>query len=144
MGSEHNFRASAFHQHCDNKGPTLSVILSDKERLFGGFTKANWDIQQHGKYSVDNEAFLIQFNERIKLKHKNNGTNAIHYNNSYMSTFGGGADIYICDQANTSNSSYCEINNTCYEFPQGKDKTWLAGSYNFKVLEIEVYTVKIL
>lgn len=143
MGSEHNFLASSFHKYCDNKGQTLSVILSDKQRLFGGFTKANWDIQQHGKYSVDNEAFLIQFNERIKLKHKNNGNNAIYNHNTHMSTFGEGHDIFIYDQANTNNSSASNLGTT-YEIPQGKDNTWLAGSYNFKVLEIEVYTVKIL
>ena len=59
-----------------------------------------------------------------------------------MCTFGGGHDLHICDQPNTSNSSYTSPN--AYEFPQGKDKNWLAGSYNFKVLEIEVYTVKFL
>ena len=117
--------------------------MSDKQRLFGGFTKANWDAQQHGKYSVDNEAFLIQFNERIKLKHKNNGTNAICNNNSYMSIFGDGHYICIFDQANTSSNSSCNLG-SAFEFPQGKDNTWLAGSSNFKVLEFEVYIVKIL
>ena len=37
-GSDHNFRAAAFHQYCDNKGPTLSVIKSDSNRIFGGYT----------------------------------------------------------------------------------------------------------
>lgn len=41
-GSEHDFKANAFHSYCDNKGPTLSVILSDTNRLFGGFTSKNW------------------------------------------------------------------------------------------------------
>jgi hypothetical protein len=60
-----------------------------------------------------------------------------------MCTFGGGHDLHICDQANTNNSSYTNHGST-YEIPSGKDKNWLAGSYNFKVIEIEVYTVKIL
>jgi hypothetical protein len=60
-----------------------------------------------------------------------------------MCTFGGGHDLHICDQPNKNNSSYTNQPHS-YEIPQGKDNTWLAGSYNFKVLEIEVYTVKFL
>jgi BTB/POZ domain-containing protein KCTD9 len=68
QGSEHNFRASAFHQYCDNKGPTLSIVKSDKNRTFGGFTMQNWNQAQHGNYVHDNQAFLIQLDERVKLK----------------------------------------------------------------------------
>jgi hypothetical protein len=94
-GSDHNFRASAFHQHCDNKGPTLSVILSDKDRLFGGFTKVNWS-NKNSEYVTDNEAFLVQLNERVKLK--NTDTNYSIYNRTdYMCSFGGGHDLHICD-----------------------------------------------
>ena len=90
--------------------------MTDKQRLFGGFTKANWDPQQHGKYSVDNEAFLIQFNERIKLKHKNNGTNAILHHSSYLIIFAGGHDIMISDQANLNNNSSSNLGSG-YEIP---------------------------
>ena len=31
--------------------------------------------------------------------------------------------------------------NNCYEIPQGTDNTFFAGSYNFTVKEIEVYSV---
>jgi hypothetical protein len=60
-----------------------------------------------------------------------------------MSTFGGGHDFNIADQANINNSSYSNLGYT-YELPAGKDNTWLAGAYNFKVLQIEVFTVKFL
>lgn len=36
--SEHGFTYSAFHDKCDNKGPTISLIKSEHEKVFGGFT----------------------------------------------------------------------------------------------------------
>ncbi len=58
-----------------------------------------------------------------------------------MCSFGAGQDLCIGDKANENNSSFS--NPSTYEIPQGKDKNWLAGSLNFKVIEIEVYTVKL-
>lgn len=36
--SENNFSSSKFHQNCDNKGPTLTIIKSNNGKIFGGFT----------------------------------------------------------------------------------------------------------
>ena len=60
-----------------------------------------------------------------------------------MCTYGSGHDLYIADQANVNTSSYSNLGNI-YELPAGKDNTWLAGSYQFKVLEIEVFSVKFI
>ena len=32
---------STFHQKCDNKGPTLSIVRKDNF-VFGGFTERSW------------------------------------------------------------------------------------------------------
>jgi len=64
-------------------------------------------------------------------------------NTGYLPTFGGGHDFYICSGCNTSTSSYSNFNHT-YEagkFTANKASV-LAGSYNFKVEDIEVYEVK--
>ena len=60
-----------------------------------------------------------------------------------MCTFGGNHDLHICDQGNTNNSSYSNLGNA-YEIPAGKSNYWLSGAYNFKIIEIEVFTVKFL
>ena len=55
-----------------------------------------------------------------------------------------GSDINICNNSNDKKGSYSNLG-SCYTHPQysfGSDEaeTFLAGSYNFKTIEIEVYT----
>ena len=40
--SEHGYSAQSFHEYCDNKGPTLVVIKSSGEWIFGGYTTKSW------------------------------------------------------------------------------------------------------
>jgi len=64
---------------------------------------------------------------------------------TYGPTFGGGHDFYICDNSNTVNSSYSNfgysftITSTTYAYSSTQAQSFLAGSYNFKTLEIEVF-----
>lgn len=58
-----------------------------------------------------------------------------------MCSFGAGQDLCIGNKSNQNNSSFS--NPTAFEIPQGKDTLWLTGSQNFKVVEIEVYIVKL-
>jgi len=43
--SKDGWNASDFHKHCDNVGPSLSIIQSTAGNVFGGFTKMNWGDQ---------------------------------------------------------------------------------------------------
>ena len=70
--------------------------------------------------------------------------NAIYGNNGYGPTFGGGHDIYIASGAGSSTSSYCNMGHTYvqltgYRYGATESKNLLAGSYNFKPDELEVY-----
>lgn len=58
------------------------------------------------------------------------------------------SDIYISDcNPNTSEVNHCNFGNSYKhrDYPNGseKAKTFLAGTYEFQVAEIEVYTKKI-
>jgi len=37
--SEHGFTAASFHQHCDYKGPTMVIVKSTQNYIFGGYGK---------------------------------------------------------------------------------------------------------
>ena len=37
----HGWEVSSFHQHCDNKGPTLTIVRKENY-VFGGFTERSW------------------------------------------------------------------------------------------------------
>ena len=40
--SKHGYTASSFHEHCDNATPTLVIIKSDNDCIFGGYTTQTW------------------------------------------------------------------------------------------------------
>ena len=41
-GSEHGFKKLPFNQRCDNQGPTVTVVQSEYDLLFGGYTNIGW------------------------------------------------------------------------------------------------------
>ena len=42
-----------FHNYCDNKGPTLTIVKITKNRIFGGFTPL--DFESYGGQKYDND-----------------------------------------------------------------------------------------
>lgn len=73
-----------------------------------------------------------------KMKIKENMTNAIHCTSSYGAAFGGGPDLCIINNPNSYNSS--TVLGSTYECPPGQPgTTFLTGSQNFLVNEIEVF-----
>merc|ERR1712228_828848 len=130
-----------FQTKCDGKGPTLIVIKSTIGNIFGGYTELPW--ASSGSYKRDNNAFVYvlqsKTNKRQKatkwgVKPSNN--NSVYHNSGYGWTQGGGHDFYLCNNCNTVNSSYSNLGSS-YQAPS--DKNMLAGSYNFKVTEFEVF-----
>eukprot|EP00347_Sterkiella_histriomuscorum_P009817 403339772 len=148
QGSRDGFTAKAFHEMCDNKGPTVCFILSEFGQTFGGYTSISWE--SGDKQSPDNNAILFQINK--KTLHKliqNNGT-GIYNNNDYLCIFGKngfGWDIGIHSNCNKIKSSFCNFGRN-YQPLNGIEpgsteaKDYLAGQYNYKVIEIEVYSLK--
>ena len=41
--SENGSKSEDFHKYCDNKGPTLTLIKTTKNRIFGGFSPLSWN-----------------------------------------------------------------------------------------------------
>ncbi|CDW73405.1 tldc domain-containing protein [Stylonychia lemnae] len=144
-GTRDGFQAFDFHKHCDNQGPTISFIKSEHGQIFGGYTSLSWT-SANGQYYKDNNAFLFNLNKNTLHKQYQNFDNAVRHQIDYQMTFGGGFDINISNNCNNNNSSYCRLGYT-YMPPQGFKyddqyaKDYLAGSYKFKVIEIEVYSV---
>ena len=45
-GSRDGWLSSDFHKHCDNKGPTVTlikVVTTGAKYIFGGYTDQSWD-----------------------------------------------------------------------------------------------------
>ncbi len=69
-GSEHGFTASDFHARCDNKGPTVTLVLNDIDKCFGGFTMLDWDKSDSAKTNTDDFVFSLDKNERYDYQNK--------------------------------------------------------------------------
>ncbi len=67
---------------------------------------------------------------------------AIYGSDSSGPTFGRGHDFTISDQSDSNTNSYSNIYS--YEMPSfGSPTSLLAGSYNFKTFEVEVFLFNI-
>jgi len=135
------FDVSKFHSLCDKFSESIVIIKSESGNIFGGYSADTWS---GSGYSNNPKSFLFSVHNSINtpqvLKSKASSNETYKYS-SYGPTFGSGHDLYICANSNTTNSSYT---NNPYSFngPQGftgTQNTFLAGSYNFKTKEIEVY-----
>ena len=144
------FRASrdgntpqAFHQRCDNRGPTVVVAKSQGGHLFGGFTEVPWDSSNQWKFSY--QSFLFRLSgpggvEPSKHPIYQNHQNGIYCYPASEPAFGGGHDMLIQSSRVTFN-----IGNT-YN-PQsvlgnGGSFNCLAESKSAQLVDYEVFALQ--
>eukprot|EP01133_Synstelium_polycarpum_P017743 gene17743-21159_t len=113
-GSRDGFKSSTFHQLCNDKGATLTVVRSTNGNVFGGYASQSWNSM--GAYYGDASTFLFTlFNNGLTeptVYYSAPNTKAIQYGHpSFLPTFGSGYDLYISDQCNSnhSQSSYSKF-----------------------------------
>ena len=63
-GTRDGFGASVFHAKCNNKGPTLTVIKSNNDKIFGGYTSIPWVGSGTSKH--DATAFIYSLSHKTK------------------------------------------------------------------------------
>jgi hypothetical protein len=142
LKSQGSFSASQFHSSCDNNGPTLTVVRTDKGYRFGGFTSQSWTSNSSGSSVNDPTAFLfsLEYKEHYPISDSTNGNNAIYNYYTYGPTFGSTNDICIADNCSKNYSSY-----TNFPYYYGGKSCFCrgltGGYYNFKVDELEVYKI---
>ena len=77
-----------FHKFCDNEGPTLILIKTTKNKIFGGFTPLNWDMSGIDKIDENNQTFIFSLNLMKKYDMINKEKSAICCNREYGPSFG--------------------------------------------------------
>ena len=148
-GSIHGFSSNNFHSKCDGKANTLTIIkVCGTSFIFGAFTTAVWDCSN--QFKSDPNAFLFSLtnkeNKPCKMKiDSNRHQYAIICNSQYGPVFGGSphSDIYIASNANTLMTSCSHLCHN-YKHPQyalgsNEAQSFLAGSYQFQLNDIEVF-----
>ena len=60
--SENGTKSEDFHKTCDNQGPTLTLVKTTKNKIFGGFTPLNWLSEGGGTNDPTNQTFIFSLN----------------------------------------------------------------------------------
>jgi len=145
-GSLNGFGAHDFHSKCDGIPNTMTVIKTTHSFIFGGFASVPFDSMGHSK--LDKHAFIFslvnQDNKPVKMKFDpENGSYSIQCFSTFGPTFGGGYDFHVADGSNKNIASFSNLGNS-YKHPiyapnSEEAKSFLAGSHNFQIDEIEIY-----
>jgi hypothetical protein len=144
-GTRDGFGSDDFHSKCDGHSNTLTVLKAKESKfIFGGFSSVRWD--SSNDFKSDPNAFIFSLTNKDNKPVKIGLTQheyAIYCDTRFGPTFGFVGDIRIANNANTTTNSYSKLGHS-YRHPQYKYRTteadtFLAGSFKFKLDEIEVY-----
>jgi hypothetical protein len=159
-GTRDGFGARNFHLKCDGHSRTLTIIRSlGTKCIFGGYTEACWEAR--GGNCFDEKAFIFSLinndNKPLKIK-VSKPSSAIHCRSHFGPVFGGSfinekgketlrGDLRIggkvCSVTGMVEDSYSYLGENykhpLYEFGTSEANAFLAGSWRFKIDEIEIY-----
>ncbi|CAC5374796.1 unnamed protein product [Mytilus coruscus] len=106
--------ATIFHNLCNNKGPTVTIMYNTNNSVYGGYTSLSW--ASIGDFRGDGNAFLFRLHQNGKFKpvklSASNTTYSIYDEASYGPTFGGGHDLPSFTNTITLTGDYFQLNGT--------------------------------
>jgi hypothetical protein len=138
-----------FHAKCDNQGETICFFKTNTGYIFGGYNAQSWT--SNSTYAVDYSSFLFTLQNSKGFSpgiapHIPGKANSCYGCSTYGPTWGGGHDLYIVSSPNTSSGSYSNLGYsygvTGMTYNTNPIKAFLAGGYNFTLVEFECYKVK--
>ena len=144
--SKHGFDGKLFHNKCDEKGPTITIIRSQHNHVFGGFTNQSWDSKS--KFKKDNKAWIYVLRAKKEILSKysfhlpltfdiKRERNAIYCHSDCGPCFG--QDIIIFNNSNVNSNSYSWFPWNYYQIEKRDKIDIITGSHHFKTLEMEVF-----
>ncbi|PRP81148.1 hypothetical protein PROFUN_01982 [Planoprotostelium fungivorum] len=134
--TEHGFKALVFHRLCDGKGPTVVVVQSDNDSLFGGYAQYSWS--SAGAYITSTESFLFALkNPQHNCSPQAQGSGITTLLPVPLLVVGM-ISKYVMDRGWLLH----RLALVCtYEDMTGKGNALFTGARNFQTKEIEVYRV---
>ena len=144
----HGWKAKNFHQYCDKRGWTLTIVQTTTDFIFGGFTTADWESPPTDICKLDPHSFLFSVNEESKYPITGADREAIGCYYDSCAVFGGDNELVIDGDSNYNTGSWCQASLDSFNLPPAKGKgskedssTINGGKKNFKSKELEVYRV---
>jgi hypothetical protein len=137
------FEGASFHSKCDDKAKTITIIKTEDNYVFGGYTDASWWIYSTNDYKTDAAAYIYSLRRNgVSNLSKHNVVNSqfaiYNISPSCGPTFGNGHDLHICDRSDVNKGSYTYPNS----YSGIPYQTYLAGTYDTWLTdEIEVFQI---
>jgi len=155
-GTRDGDTAKEFHKRCDKIGQNITLVKTDKDKIFGGFTKCNWEIPEkylkemedddaeNGIQKKDEYSFCFALGAEKKIyehcKEEGEGEEreAIFCSPKFGPTFC--SNIFAIYNKFLKNGGYStKKDNSCFE---GQDEDYeLTGEKDFYIKELEVYEI---
>ena len=139
--TKNGYRSQDFHKHCDKKGPTLVLIKTTKNKIFGGFTPLDWENKGGKKYDDSNQTFIFSLDLMKKYDMINKNIEAIYCSNNEGPDFGASdfsLRTNLKDGKTYANMDCNFLSN--YNLELTGDK---GSEDNFETKEFEVYKVNL-
>lgn len=158
-GSRDGFRAKNFHEKCNYKGETLTIIQSKEGYIFGGYTEINWDntswnkifgIQNNSRREGRGNEFVFTLKNPYNIPPCKFNMKREWLGHSICCEVKRGP-IFGCNDIRIEDN--CNVNyNTfqCFDFKPGefsfndttgKQRLLFTGNYTYLVHEIEVFNI---
>lgn len=130
--------AEEFYNKCENKGPTITIVLSTDGNRFGGYTSLSWKKPNFFQYYPDEKAFIFSLNKGEKyFPIEKEKYNAVCMWVDRGPTFGGGNDLTIENNCLKNNKSHNKQKS--YQF---KKEDINGENQYFTVKDYEVYSIE--
>jgi hypothetical protein len=146
-GSRDGFESEVFHERCDGKSPTVTIVRTAEGYVFGGYTPVPWAADGGNLPDPSLQTFLFSLKNPYDFPPKkfalkgDQKSFAIYCNRRYGPSFGGGFDFVLCSGCDAQSKNATNFGYS-YENDTGRDgKLFLAGSPTFRVEELEVFSV---
>ena len=139
--STHGYNCEDFHKYCDNKNPTLVLIQTTTNRIFGGFTPLKWNVDEK-PLDPNNKTFIFSLDLNKKYKMVNTNKQAIKTSKEFGPDFGND-DIQL---KKNLKQGVCYADSSCnFIITGGTELTGGKGNQeDFVTKELEVYQINYL
>ena len=135
-------KCEKFYEKCGNKGPTVSIIKTKNNRIFGGFSTAEWSDQKGNIRLCDKSAFLFSIDNMQKYDILKPEVAIGCYPKEFCLVYGNNGDgngLGLINKFLHSSGSFENNKTRVYDVPSDN---CLTGQTYFNAAEVEVYQVK--
>ena len=137
-----------FHNKCDKIGPNITLLKTNNNVKFGGFTNCNWGVpedvedkknDEQGAQKSDPDSFCFSLTSKKIYLHNIEKDGAIFCSNKYGPTFSD--NIFAVNNKMLSKGGYCTKKDKSFFVGQKKDYEISGGEKTFQIKELEIFEI---